>query len=142
MGYTMKFMLCSVLSLLFFQTVVSLTQVRFQHPLDPLTEQEITIVQTKVLEKYPTKSNKLSFHYIGLDDPEKNAVLRWESIKPTIVTVPRKALAITIINDQVHEIIIDLGPERIVSDNVHTGNGFPTLSVDEQLKAIELPQKL
>lgn len=138
MASTMKLMLFSALIFLFFQAVVPLD---FQHPLDPLTEKEIRLVQTVVQKKYPTSTNKLSFHYIGLDEPDKDAVLKWESIKPTITTVPRKALAIAIINSQTHEIVIDLKTSFIVSDNVHHGNGFPTLSVDEQLVAIELPLK-
>ena len=136
-----KLMLFSALILLSLQAVVSVTPLHFQHPLDPLTKQEISLVQTIVQNKYPSSSNRLSFHYIGLDEPEKDAILKWESIKPTVITVPRKALAIVIINSQTHEILIDLKARRIVSDNIHSGNGFPTLSVDEQVVAIELPLK-
>ncbi|XP_029128922.1 primary amine oxidase-like [Cajanus cajan] len=141
MASSMKLMLFSALILLSFQAVFSVTPLQFQHPLDPLTKEEISLVQTIVQKKYPTSSNRLSFHYIGLDEPEKNAILQWESIKPRIITVPRKALAITIINSITHEIVIDLKARRIVSDNIHNGNGFPTLSVDEQAVAIELPLK-
>ncbi|TKY54069.1 Primary amine oxidase [Spatholobus suberectus] len=141
MASTMKLILFSALILLSFQAVVSVTPLHFQHPLDPLTKEEITLAQTIVQKKYPTSSNRLSFHYIGLDDPEKDAILKWESIKPTIITVPRKALAIAIINSQTHEIIIDLKARRILSDNIHKGYGFPTLSFDEQAVAIELPLK-
>ncbi|XP_027332827.1 primary amine oxidase-like [Abrus precatorius] len=142
MASTMKFTLFSVLTLLSLQAVVSITPVlQLQHPLDPLTPQEITLVQTIVVNKYPTSKNRLNFHYIALDEPEKDAILRWESTKPNIVTVPRKAFVITIINSQTHEILIDLRARRILSDNVHTGSGFPTLSVEEQNVAIELPMK-
>ncbi|CAJ1941202.1 unnamed protein product [Sphenostylis stenocarpa] len=137
----MKLVLFSALMLFSFQAVMSVTPLRFQHPLDPLTKEEITLVQTIVQKKYPTSSNRLSFHYIGLDDPEKDDILKWESVKPTITTVPRKALAIAIINSQTHEILIDLTANRILSDNIHQGNGFPTLSVDEQALAVELPLK-
>ncbi|KAL2339126.1 hypothetical protein Fmac_013573 [Flemingia macrophylla] len=137
----MKLVLFSALILLSLEAVFSATPLLFQHPLDPLTKEEIKDVQTIVQKKYPTSSNRLSFHYIGLDEPQKDAILKWESIKPTIITVPRKAFAIAIINSITHEIVIDLKVRRIVSDNVHNGNGFPTLSVDEQSVAIELPKK-
>jgi len=136
---TMKLVLLSALLLFSLQSVLSVAQLRFQHPLDPLTKEEITLVQTIVQRKYPTSNNRLSFHYIGLDDPEKDAILKWESIKPTITTVPRKALAIAIINSQTHQILIQLQAKTILSYNIHKGNGFPTLSLDEQAVAIELP---
>ncbi|QCD79902.1 primary-amine oxidase [Vigna unguiculata] len=138
---TMNLVLFSALLLFSLQTVVSVTPLPFQHPLDPLTKEEITLVQTIVQRKYPTFNNTLSFHYIGLDDPHKDTILKWESTKPTITTLPRKAFAIAIVNTQTHEILIDLQTKTILSDNIHNGNGFPTLSVDEQGVAIELPLK-
>jgi len=134
---TIKFALFSALTLLSLQAVVSVIPLHFQHPLDPLTKQEYTLVQKIVLRKYP----KVAFHYIGLDDPEKDAILKWESFKPSAITIPRKAFIIAIINGQSHEILINLRLKSIVSDTVYKGNGFPTLSVDEQAIAIELPKK-
>ncbi|WJX90501.1 primary-amine oxidase [Trifolium repens] len=134
---TIKFALFSALTLLSLQAVVSVTPLHFQHPLDPLTKEEYSLVQKIVLHIYP----KVAFHYIGLDDPEKDAILKWESFKPSVITIPRKASVIAIINGQSHEILIDLRLKSIVSDTIYTGNGFPTLSVDEQTVAIELPLK-
>jgi primary-amine oxidase len=134
---TIKFALFAALTLLSLQAVVSVTPLNFQHPLDPLTDKEYSLVQKIVLHKHP----KVAFHYIGLDDPEKDAILKWESFKPSAITIPRKAFIIAIINGQSHEILIDLRLKRILSDNVYKGNGFPTLSVDEQTIAIELPKK-
>ncbi|KEH32232.1 Primary amine oxidase [Medicago truncatula] len=138
---TMKLVLFSALTLLSFQSVFSVTPLHFQHPLDPLTKEEFLTVQTLVHNKYPTSKNTVSFHYIGLDDPEKDAILKWETLKPSVITIPRKAFIIAIINGQNHEILIDLRLKRIVYDNVYKGNGFPTLTVDEQAIAIELPKK-
>ncbi|PNX83641.1 copper amine oxidase [Trifolium pratense] len=134
---TIKFALFSTLTIFSLQTVVSVTPLPFQHPLDPLTKEEYLIVQKIVLHKYP----KVAFHYIGLDDPEKDVILKWESFKPNVITVPRKAFVIAIINSKSHEILIDLRLKNIVYDTIYTGNGFPTLSVDEQSVAIELPFK-
>jgi len=138
---TKQLALFSVLTLLSFQSVLSVTPLHFQHPLDPLTKEEFLSVQTIVHNKYPTSKNTVSFHYIGLDDPEKDAILKWETLKPSAIAIPRKAFIIAIINGQSHEILINLRPKRIVSDNVYKGNGFPTLTVDEQAIAIELPKK-
>jgi len=113
---TLKLSLFSVLTLLCFQVVVSV----IQHPLDPLTKEEFLSVQTIVHNKYPTSKNKVAFHYIGLDDPDKDLVRRYESL-PTLVNIPRKSFVIAIINGQSHEILINLRSKTITSDNVHKG---------------------
>lgn len=137
---TMRLGLFSVLTLLSFHAVVSVTPLHVQHPLDPLTKEEFLAVQTIVQNKYPISNNRLAFHYIGLDDPEKDHVLRYET-HPTLVSIPRKIFVVAIINSQTHEILINLRIRSIVSDNIHNGYGFPILSVDEQSLAIELPLK-
>jgi primary-amine oxidase len=137
---TLKLSLFFIISLLCFQVVVSVTPLHFQHPLDPLTKDEFSIVQTVVLNKYPTSKNRLAFQYIGLDDPNKDSILKYEK-KPTFVTIPRKSFVIAIINGQSHEIVIDIRLKNIVSDNVHKGYGFPILSIEEQGVAIKLPLK-
>ncbi|XP_054794655.1 primary amine oxidase-like [Prosopis cineraria] len=110
-----------------------------QHPLDPLTKQEITLIRTVVLNKYPSGT---AFHYVGLDDPDKTTLLKWASSpNKNLVHIPRLAFVIVIIKSQIHEILINLKTLQILSDNVHTGNGFPTLTVDEQSEAILLPLK-
>ncbi|KAK7292355.1 hypothetical protein RIF29_08133 [Crotalaria pallida] len=138
-----------IITSLSFQAAVVVSSVtpplQYQHPLDPLTEQEITLVQTIVLKKYPIKRNKLHFHYVGLDDPDKSAILKWQQkYSPKHVAkiiIPRKSFVIAIINTQTHEIVIDLKAKLIVSDNVHKGNGFPTLTSGEQDEAFLLPLK-
>ncbi|KAF7838295.1 primary amine oxidase [Senna tora] len=111
---------------------------QFQHPLDPLTQQEIALIRTIVLTKHPTKNT--TFHYVGLDDPDKPTLLKWasSSSKPHI---PRQALVIAIVNSETHEVLISLETKQILSDNISSGpgSGFPTLTVDEQSKAIVLP---
>jgi len=117
---------------------VSLAPLQLTHPLDPLTKQEITLIQTIVLNKYPTKANTIKFHYVGLDDPEKATVLKWVS---TGAQTTRNAFVIAIINSEVHELTINLRSSEVVSDNIHGGNGFPTLTVAEQSEALQLPFK-
>ncbi|XP_025630002.1 primary amine oxidase [Arachis hypogaea] len=140
MGSSMKLILLLVLAFLYFEAVVSaVTPLQFQHPLDPLTKEEITTVQTIVRTKYPTSKNSLTFHYIGLDDPDKTSVLTWEHSMLGAITIARKSFAIVIINGETHEILIDLRLKIILSDKIHTGHGFPTLSVEDQSAAILLP---
>jgi primary-amine oxidase len=136
---TMKLALFSVLTILYFQAVVSVKPLR-QHPLDPLTKQEFQTVQTLVHNKYPTSKNRVAFHYIGLDDPDKDYIFKYEhSLIPVVIR--RKSFVVAIINGQSHEIVIDIRLKTIVSDNVHKGYGFPILSVEEQGLAIGLPLK-
>ncbi|NP_001265996.1 copper amine oxidase precursor [Cicer arietinum] len=134
---TIKLSFFFAITLIFLQAV---TPLNLQHPLDPLTKEEFSIVQTVVLHKYPTSKNSVAFHYIGLDDPDKDDVLKYET-QPTLITIPRKSFVVAIINSQNHEIVIDLRLKTIVSDNIHKGYGFPILSADEQGVAIKLPLK-
>ncbi|KAF7837321.1 primary amine oxidase-like [Senna tora] len=110
-----------------------------QHPLDPLTKEEITLIRTIVLNKHP---KNITFHYVGLDDPDKPTLLKWASsslhFKPHI---PRQAFVIAMVNSVTHELLISLETKQILSDNIHSGVGFPTLTVDEQTEAIMLPLK-
>ncbi|MED6165719.1 hypothetical protein PIB30_102289, partial [Stylosanthes scabra] len=136
----MRHMLLSLLLFLSTQAVLSaVTPLQFQHPLDPLTKDEIATVQTIVHAKYPTSKNSVTFHYIGLDDPDKTTLLTWDHLNLGSIIIPRKSFVIAIINTQTHEIVIDLRLKLILSDKIHTGHGFPTLSVEEQSAAILLP---
>ena len=131
----------SLLTLFFFCFQAQAGPIRplqITHPLDPLTKEEISLIQTIVLQKYSTSTYRVSFHYVGLDDPDKSTVLEWVS---SGVTTPRSAFVIAIINSETHEILINLRSSNIVSDKIHQGNGFPTLTLDEQSEAIELPLK-
>ncbi|KAI4344836.1 hypothetical protein L6164_012023 [Bauhinia variegata] len=138
MASTLRLTVFSVFTLFSFHLILSLQE--FPHPLDPLTTVEITVIQTIVLKKYPNTTHTLSFHYVGLDDPDKAMLLKWEST-PHTVDIPRRAFVIARVDSSTHELLIDLKSLLVLSDNVHTGNGFPTLTVGEQSQAIELPLK-
>ncbi|KDP27003.1 hypothetical protein JCGZ_22065 [Jatropha curcas] len=110
-----------------------------QHPLDSLSPEELILIKTIINNSLSSSTNTLNFHYVGLDEPEKTVLLSWLS-KPTNQTLPpRRALAITRINKQTHEFIIDLTKRSIISEQVYNGNGYPTLALDEQVEAIQLP---
>lgn len=111
-----------------------------QHPLDPFSPSEIKLVQTIVKKSYPSSNHyNLTFQYVGLDDPDKQTVLSWQS--KSSKTPPRRASVITRFNKQTHEIIVDLSKRSLVSKKVYQGHGYPTLSVDEQTLANELALK-
>lgn len=112
-----------------------------QHPLDPLSPEELDLTRTIVKDSFPSSNTTtLTFHYVGLDEPDKSFVRSWLA-KPTKTPPPRRALAITRFNKQTHEFIIDLANRSIISKNVYAGYGYPTLGSDEQTEAIQLPLK-
>ncbi|VVA20884.1 PREDICTED: primary amine oxidase [Prunus dulcis] len=114
-----------------------------QHPLDSLTPSEFIHIKAIIHKAYPAQN--LTFQYVGLDEPEKYTVLSWQSKSTTSTKSPpppRRALVVTRLNKQTHEIIVDLSTRSIVSSKVHNGaNGLPVLTLDEQTYANELPFK-
>ncbi|KAJ3674631.1 hypothetical protein LUZ60_005247 [Juncus effusus] len=107
------------------------------HPLDPLSPSELTSVRDVILSS-PLFSSAPTFHYVGLDEPDKEYVLSYMNVYRSS-PLPRRALAILRSNKQTHELIIDLSNSSIVSHEIHTGFGYPILTFEEQSAAIELP---
>lgn len=110
------------------------------HPLDPLTPAEFTKVQSIVNSSYPKTNHSVAFHYVGLEEPDKTAILSWLEGSAT-KTLPRQAFIIARINQITHEIIADLPGHRIISDEVYGGYGYPVLTFDEQIAANAMPFK-
>lgn len=109
------------------------------HPLDPLTPSELTHVQTTVTQAYNTSKYHLTFHYVGLDEPDKPTLLSWLSTPTANKTLPRRAFAIVRLNGKSHEIVVDLSTGSITSDNVHEGQGYPLVNLEEENLARLLP---
>ncbi|KAG5219271.1 copper/topa quinone amine oxidase precursor family protein [Salix suchowensis] len=110
------------------------------HPLDPLTPAEFTKVQSIVNNSYPKTNHSVAFHYVGLEEPDKTAILSWLEGSAT-KTLPRQAFIIARINQITHEIIADLPGHKIVSDEVYGGYGYPVLTFEEQIAANAMPFK-
>ncbi|XP_050219919.1 primary amine oxidase-like [Mercurialis annua] len=107
------------------------------HPLDPLTPEELTLVRTIVIGA--TSNNDTIFHYVALDEPDKPLVLYWLS-NPMSTPPPRRALAITRVDKETHEFIVDLSTQSIISDKlVSDHHGYPTLTLEEETEVSELP---
>ncbi|XP_051130791.1 amine oxidase [copper-containing] alpha 3, peroxisomal-like [Andrographis paniculata] len=125
---------------LFFTFLLFLVKIHgSNHPLDPLTPFELNQVQTLV-----KKSHKnATFHYVGLEEPNKQEILTWMSQTHSKNSAPsnRKAYVVVRAKSKSHEIIVDLSKNSILSDEVYTGNGFPMLNNEEQTIASKLPHK-
>ncbi|XP_027164837.1 primary amine oxidase-like [Coffea eugenioides] len=110
------------------------------HPLDSLTASELTQVQTIVNNSIcSTSCQSLSFHYVGLHEPDKPIVLSWLSDKDSTKVPPRQAFVLARINFKNHELIVDLNASAIISNKVHDGHGYPLLNFAEQTAANRLP---
>ncbi|XP_057958795.1 amine oxidase [copper-containing] alpha 2, peroxisomal-like [Malania oleifera] len=108
---------------------------RRRHPLDSLSESELSHVQSLIKSKYPTSSHNLTFHYVGVDEPDKATILSSWLSKPgaTDLPPPRRALVHVRVNCRSRELVVELQPTRsIVSDKVHDGDGYPILTLEEQ----------
>ncbi|CAN0856734.1 Amine oxidase [copper-containing] alpha 3, peroxisomal [Linum grandiflorum] len=115
------------------------------HPLDPLTPAEFSAVATTVRNSYPNNTS-VAFHYIGLKEPHKPAVLTYlnhhhhHRHNSTAAPPPRRAFAIIRVNHTTtHEITVDLTHSKLVSDQVYSGYGYPIFTAEEQAAAGELP---
>ncbi|XP_051123928.1 primary amine oxidase-like [Andrographis paniculata] len=115
------------------QTLISSQSI---HPFDSLTPAEYTQIQTTIRNLYPAAA----FHYVGLDDPDKSAVLRWLSDPQSKPTPHRRAYAVVRTGTKSHDIVLDLDRNVVVSDNVYAGHGFPILTFAEQVASEELPK--
>ncbi|KAI3989739.1 hypothetical protein MKX01_009231 [Papaver californicum] len=130
-------LLVILLSLFFILTRVPPT-LSHQHPLDPLTPSELFDIQTTIKNSYPSSTHNLTFHYVGLEEPNKSTTLSWTAAKNN---PPRKSFVITRVNKETHEIIVDLLERSIISDKVYTGHGYPLLTLEEQTAAGQLVLK-
>ncbi|KAH6816461.1 Copper amine oxidase family protein [Perilla frutescens var. frutescens] len=106
------------------------------HPLDPLTPFELNQLQTLVKKSHPN----VTFHYVGLDEPDKHEILSWMSrTRMSDFVGPRRAFVIARADSKSHEIVVDLSKKLILSDKIYYGSGYPMLNIEEQTIATELP---
>lgn len=127
-----------ILFLFLFTFILSISS----HPFDPLSPLEIQIVTSTIKSKFNNLARSLTFHYVGIDEPNKPAVLSWLA-NPRSRPPPRQAFAVVRANKQTHEFVVKLanGKGSVVSEYVYQGTGFPTLTLEEQSEAIELSLK-
>lgn len=123
--------------LLFFLTqALSLAH---RHPFDPLTPSELTTVTNVVKSSHLGSSNFLTFHQVGLEEPDKPLMLSYLSNPSNTPPLSRRAFVIARIQKQTHELYVDITNKSIISDHIYEGTGYPVLGLDEQFTASLLP---
>lgn len=112
-----------------------------EHPLDPLTLSELELACSLGANSIlpTTNGTKLSFQYVGLHEPDKPAVYSWLSNRTAATAPPRQPFVVALIDRRIHEIVVDMSANSIVSDRVYTGHGYPMQTNDEVSAAEELP---
>uniref|UniRef100_A0AAU0ARA3 Amine oxidase n=1 Tax=Symphytum officinale TaxID=278672 RepID=A0AAU0ARA3_SYMOF len=130
---------------LFFFFFLNIFLTSSSHPFDPLGQPELTQVQTIVTSFISSSSSnssnqKIHFHYVGLDEPDKPAINSWLSSSTSSSNLPpRQAFVIIRVGKQTHELKVDLSNNSVVSNKLYNGNGFPTITSEELEIANALP---
>lgn len=124
--------------LLFFFFLLVPHSISSSHPLDPLTPAEINSIRRTVEHSQLGSNRKLTFHYVGLDDPDKPGLLSWLS-NHTKTPPPRRAFVTARLNKQIHNIIVDISDNTIISDRIYGGYGYPIPTSEEETAANALP---
>ncbi|XVF51647.1 hypothetical protein PTKIN_Ptkin04bG0201100 [Pterospermum kingtungense] len=107
-----------------------------QHPLDPLTIQEINRVRTILSSYEPFSSSFPTIHSLLLDEPDKLQVLGWKKGDPL---PPRQAAVIALSNGQSHVLSVDLDSDSVLSHAINPSSGYPMLSMDDIVGASKVP---
>ncbi|OMO97380.1 Copper amine oxidase [Corchorus capsularis] len=107
-----------------------------QHPLDPLTVQEINTVRTILSSYEPFSSTIPSIHTLSLDEPDKLQVQTWRKGDPL---PPRKAAVLALLNGQSHVLTVDLESNRVTSHVINPTSGYPMLTTDDIMGAAKVP---
>ena len=131
----------SITLLLFFVTLKCSLIQTLQHPLDPLNPLEINEMR-KIIQKSHLKTlSNLTYHFVDLDEPNKNDVLSYLLSPKNTKPLTRRAKAIVISQGKIHELIVDLSKQLVISDHIYNGHGYPSLTFEELLQAVLLTQK-
>ncbi|KAF8042269.1 hypothetical protein BT93_A0786 [Corymbia citriodora subsp. variegata] len=134
--------LLSLLFITLFSFAVPPVSSQHEHPLDPLTRAEFSLIRDAVKRSYGASSENVTFQYVGLDEPDKPLVYSWLSKQASKEPPRRRASVVVRFHGQTHELVVDLSGHRpsVVSKEVYHGHGFPLLTAEEQTAAIELPR--
>ena len=110
------------------------------HPLDPLTPTEFNQIRHIIQKSHLGSLPNLTFHFVDIQEPDKEDVLKWLSSNSKRKThPPRQAKVVARAEGQTHELIVDLATSSIRSDQIYSGHGFPPLTFTELFRASKLP---
>ncbi|TVU39769.1 hypothetical protein EJB05_13208, partial [Eragrostis curvula] len=129
-------MLSLIFSVLFLSGAIRASS--HPHPLDPLTAAELAAVGTAVRASPLIPARPLTFHYVGLDEPDKADVIS------QLTSLPRRALVIARAGGQSHELRVDVtnvSSPAVLWHAVHHGAGFPRFTTADEVAAAALPYK-
>ncbi|KAF5202645.1 Primary amine oxidase [Thalictrum thalictroides] len=109
-----------------------------QHPLDPLTLQEINKVRTILSSYLPFTSSFPSINTVSLHEPDKSLVWNWNKGDPLL---PRQAFVIAYLDHKSYVLVVDLGSSQVVSHVLNPYSGFPILITEDMESAVKIPFK-
>ncbi|KAI3892169.1 hypothetical protein MKW92_050046 [Papaver armeniacum] len=109
-----------------------------EHPLDPLTLQEINKVNTILSLHPPFSTNYPSIHTLSLHEPEKSTVLEW---KKGHTLPPRQAIVIAFLNSHSHVLVVDLEVAQVISHKIDPTSGYPILLPEDTKLATTITQE-
>lgn len=122
--------------------LLSLFRPRLCHPLDPLSPTEINQVKLIIQKSHLGSVPNLTFHFVDLEEPEKNDCLKWLSSPKKDESFPyRRTRVVVRASSNTHNLIVDLLTRAILSEQVYTGHGYPPSTFEEFLQASRLPSK-
>uniref|UniRef100_A0A0D9WRR9 Amine oxidase n=1 Tax=Leersia perrieri TaxID=77586 RepID=A0A0D9WRR9_9ORYZ len=127
------------LVLAIFSITSAITAKSNPHPLDPLSPTELAAVRSAVLASgHVVPPLPISFHYVGLDEPDKPDVL--SHISATVTSggtiFLRHAFVIARAGGLSHEFRVDItntSAPFVLSHGIHGGHGFPMFTTEEQV---------
>ncbi|XP_027165371.1 primary amine oxidase 1-like [Coffea eugenioides] len=122
--------------------LISLSWPSICHPLDPLSPTEINQIKLIVHKSHLGSIPNLTFHFVDLEEPEKDHVLKWLSSHKKDESFPyRRARVVVRASSKSHDLIVDLSTSSILCDQVYTGHGYPPFASEEFFQASRLPSK-
>ncbi|KAB1214199.1 Primary amine oxidase [Morella rubra] len=108
------------------------------HPLDPLNPTEIDQIRLTIQESHLGSLPNLTYHFVDLEEPDKEDVLKWLS-SSNESKLNRRAQVVVRAGGETREVIVDINNDSIVSDHVYSGHGYPPLTFNELFLASKLP---
>lgn len=106
------------------------------HPLDPLTIDEIQKVKKIVNSIKEFSKNGYVLHSVVLEEPEKEVVLSWRKGRQL---PPRKASVVARALDVVHVLTVDIETCRVTRRQTGGNSGYPMMTIEDMVTATKAP---